>query len=399
VGACAAWWRQAATLGTASHTMRPHAQAAPLHRPCGWCGWCRGVVGGTLPAGVATAPRRWRIGSHRHARGGLARSGRWLASWWGRSPAHALPCWGQHQGNRSGRLRLLVEPARARCGRVCSVVGVVGVVAPGRSLGTASHALTRSGSAAAQALLVARLVSVWSVSGLPVAWPQRAAAGAVDTQAPLGMGSPGGAGGWRAGGVAHQLAPCRAGVSTRGNCSDRLRLLVGPVGARCGRVCSVVGVVHAGPVAGHRLTCAHALRQRHCTGLAGGVAGAGAVGGTLPAGVATAPRRWCVDRTGTARGGLTRWAVGCRGGAVAAQLTPGRNGGHQGKPVAPFPAKGGAFRGAVRACAVVGAVAQSVARSRSKGSHQRSQPIGARPVAGLLARRRGRGKEGFYICE
>jgi hypothetical protein len=31
--------------------------------------------------------------------------------------------------------------------------------------------------------------------------------------------------------------------------------------------------MHAGPVAAHRLACAHALRQRHCTGLASGAAG------------------------------------------------------------------------------------------------------------------------------
>jgi hypothetical protein len=139
----------------------------------------------------------------------------------------------------------------------------------------------------------------------------------------------------------------------------------------------------------------HALRQRRCTGLAGGAAGAGvrSVPG-LPLAWPQRPAAGAVDRTGTPGVGSPGGAGGWRAGGVAAQLTPGRNGGHQGKPVAPFPAKGGAFRGAVQACAAVGVVAQSVARSRSKGSHQRSQPIGARPVAGLLARRRRREKEG-----
>jgi len=139
-------------------------------------------------------------------------------------------------------------------------VGVVGVVHAGPVAGhrLACDALACSGSAAAQGLRVVRLVLVRSVSRCPLAWPQRPAAGAVDAQAPLGVGSPGGAGGCRGGGVAHQLTPCRAGVSTRGNCSDRLRLLVGPVGARCGHVCSAVGVVHAGAIAAHRLACAQA---------------------------------------------------------------------------------------------------------------------------------------------
>jgi hypothetical protein len=53
VDACAArwaWWAwcmPGRSLGTTLHAKRSRAQAAPLHRPCGWCGWrrcgrCRG---------------------------------------------------------------------------------------------------------------------------------------------------------------------------------------------------------------------------------------------------------------------------------------------------------------------------------------------------------------------
>jgi hypothetical protein len=51
--------------------------------------------------------------------------------------------------------------------------------------------------------------------GCPLAWPQRPVAGALIAQAALGVGSPGGAGGCRSGGVAHQLTPCRAGSAPR----------------------------------------------------------------------------------------------------------------------------------------------------------------------------------------
>ena len=98
-----AWWRQAARW--APPRMRSRAQAAPLHRACGWCGWCRcgrwqvarwRGHSGPLPVALD------RTGA---ARGGLARWGRWLASWWGRSPAQALPGWVNTRGNRSHRLR------------------------------------------------------------------------------------------------------------------------------------------------------------------------------------------------------------------------------------------------------------------------------------------------------
>jgi hypothetical protein len=210
------------------------------------------------------------------------------------------------------------------------------------------------------------------------------------------VGSPGGAGCCRGGGVAHQLTPCRAGVSTRGTRSHRLRQPVGLLGTVWARVqrgrrgacradrCAPPRI-RSGSAAAQALLVARLVPVRSVSG--------------LPLAWAQRPAAGALDRTGTPGVGSPGGAGGWRAGGVAAQLTPGRNGGHQGKPVAPFPAKGGAFRGAVRACAVAGAVAQSVARSRSKGSRQRSQPIGARPVAGLLARRRRREKEGFYICE
>jgi hypothetical protein len=269
--------------------MRPHAQAAPLHRPCGWCGWCRGVVGGTLPAGVATAPRRWRIGSHRHARGGLARSGRWLASWWGRSPAHAPPCWGQLHGNRSDRLRLLVRLRGTVGARVQRVQrGGRGGARPLAGHCLAHDAPACSGSAAAQGLRVVWLVPVRSVS-------------------------------------------------------------------------------------------------------------------VLPAGVATAPRRWCVDRTGTARGGLTRWGRGLSRwcGGCAAHARPER-----GAPRKTRRAVSGKGRG-LPGC---GAGVRSGGGGSSVGGSVKVEGIApAKPAhrgqaggwAAGQAKGKGkrRGKEGFYICE
>jgi hypothetical protein len=120
-----------------------------------------------LPDGVATACRRWCVGSHRHARGGLTRWGRWLASWWGRSPAHALPGWGRHQGQQ-------IAPLEAAGGLAGHGVGACAAwwawCVPGRSLRTASHALRQH-----------------RCTGL--------AGGSVGAGA-VGVGSPGGAGGW-----------------------------------------------------------------------------------------------------------------------------------------------------------------------------------------------------------
>jgi hypothetical protein len=66
------------------------------------------------------------------------------------------------------------------------------------------------------------------------------------------------------------------------------------------------GGCRAGRCAPPRMRCARMLRQHHCTGLAGGAAGAGAVGVGVAAGVGTAPRRWCVGSHRATRG-LSRW--------------------------------------------------------------------------------------------
>jgi len=280
----------------------------------------------------------------------------------------------------------------------------VGVVAPGRSLGTASHALTCSGSAAAQGLRVVWLVPVRSVASCPLAWPQRPAAGRV--------GSHGRRSGWarQVGQVAGELV---------GSLTSS-----GPAGLGQHQGQPIAPLEAAGGLAGHGVGACVAWWRGACRSLAtalhsvrsraqaaplhrlfgwGGWCRCGRSGRWrgCPMAWPQRPTAGALDFTGMPGVGSPSGAGGWRADGVAAQLTPGRNGGHQGKPIAPFPAKGGAFRGAVQACAAVGLVAQSVARSRSKGSHQRSQPIRARPVAGLLARRRGRGreKEGFYICE
>jgi hypothetical protein len=139
------------------------------------------------------------------------------------------------------------RPPAARPWLAPVAVEVVGLVAAGPVAAhrLACDALACSGSTTAQGLRVVRLVPVRSVSGLPLAWAQRPVAGALDRTGPRGA-SPGGAVGCRSGGVAHQLAPCRVGVGTRGNCSDRLRQPVGPSGAQGVRVCSAVGMVAPG---------------------------------------------------------------------------------------------------------------------------------------------------------
>jgi hypothetical protein len=211
-----AWCVPGRSLGTASHAMRSRTHA--LTRSGSAAAQALRVVRlvpvwsvSGLPAGVDTAPHRWRVGSHGHARGGLTRWGRWLASWWGRSPAHALPGWGKHQGNRSGCLR---QPVRLRgtVGARVQRVQRVGRGGRGGARPLAGHCLAHdapacSGSAAAQALRVVWLVPVRSVARCPLAWPQRPAAGAVDRTGTPGVGSPGGAGGWRGGAVAAQLTP------------------------------------------------------------------------------------------------------------------------------------------------------------------------------------------------
>ena len=68
---------------------------------------------------------------------------------------------------------------------------------------------------------------------------------------------------------------------------------------------------------GSLATSSHAVRSRaqagpgRCTGLAGGVAGVGALGRRLPAGVATVPAAGAVGRMG-AGWWLTRWGQALR---------------------------------------------------------------------------------------
>jgi hypothetical protein len=111
--------------------------------------------------------------------------------------------------------------------------------------------------------------------------------------------------------------------STTGNRSDRLRLSVAPAGARC-RACAAWWARwrQAARWAPPRTRCARMLRQRRCTGLAGGVAGAGVVGVGVAAGVATAPHRWRVG-SAQARPGWAR-QVGPVVGELVGLLTSSR---------------------------------------------------------------------------
>ncbi len=120
--------------------------------------------------------------------------------------------------------------------------------------------------------------------------------------------------------------------------------------------------------------------------------GDGVVAGTKAVALAMAVARWIAGHQG--------------GGAVAAQLTPGRIGRHQGKPLAPYPAKVGAFRGAVWACAAVGSggtTTTAAGQHQGKGAAPASQAVRAGPVFGPLARRRRKAKNKrkgrFYMSE
>ena len=85
-GACAAWVGgrpgQADRLATALQAMRSRAQAAPLHRPCGWRGWC-------WCARVTGCPMAW---PQRRAAGALGCTG---PGWW-------LTRWGRYLGQWAG---------------------------------------------------------------------------------------------------------------------------------------------------------------------------------------------------------------------------------------------------------------------------------------------------------
>jgi hypothetical protein len=117
---------------------------------------------------------------------------------------------GQHYGQPLGSLEAVGGASRGTVSRVCSVVGAV---APGRSLGTASHTMRPH----AQAAPLHRACGWcgWCRCGRcrGCRWRGHSApplARWIRTGTP-GVGSPGRAGGWRAGGVAHQLTPCRVG--------------------------------------------------------------------------------------------------------------------------------------------------------------------------------------------
>jgi hypothetical protein len=109
------------------------------------------------------------------------------------------------------------------------------------------------------------------------------------------------------------------------------------------------GACRAGRCAPPRMRCARMLRQRRCTGLAGGVAGAGVVGVGVAAGVGTAPRRWCVGSHRATRG---PHQVGPVAGEVVGSLTssgPAGLGSAPGQLFGSLEAAGGAIGGTGRA--------------------------------------------------
>jgi hypothetical protein len=107
--------------------MRSRAQAAPLHRPCWWRGWCPVWAVARCPLAWPQRPAVSAFDRTGAARGGLTKWGRWLASWWGGCAARARPKWGAPRKTRravSGKGRGLPGcGVGVRSGGACGSVG------------------------------------------------------------------------------------------------------------------------------------------------------------------------------------------------------------------------------------------------------------------------------------
>jgi hypothetical protein len=277
--------------------MRPHAQAAPLHRACGWCGWCRcGRCRGCRWRGHSAPPlARW-IRTGTPGVGSPGRAGGWRAG----GVAHQLTpcrighaCWPAARGTTAPGSVPTGSPAKQQAGwasiGLCPAFGMqTGLFAASATGARVGAELPHRGDTPGVPTGGGRRAGRWAPprfvlhTFLPSDHPGANSLNARLTGAELPP--------WARVGGGTYWGGRRVGAAP----GQPIRSLEAVGGASRGTVWRVCSVVGTWCVPGRSLgTASHALRQCHCTGLAGGAAGVGVVGVGVAGGVATAPRCWC----------------------------------------------------------------------------------------------------------